>query len=200
MHPAPETRHSLILRLPQAADRDAWMQFVAAYEPLVYSFARRQGLQDADARELVQNVFIAVARAVHRWKPDPDRAKFRTWLARIAKHQLINLVARRPVDMATGRDSHLWLLDQQPASDPTYSSLEIEFQRERFRVAADRVQQKVQTNTWKAFWQTAVQQQPIANVAASLGMSEGAVYIARCRVLALLQREVARYREDDHAM
>jgi len=65
----PETRESLILRLPSAADAQAWREFVDLYEPLIIRFSKRRGLQDADAREIAQNVLISVAKAVDRWEP-----------------------------------------------------------------------------------------------------------------------------------
>jgi DNA-directed RNA polymerase specialized sigma24 family protein len=63
----PETRNSLIMRLPNQGDQDAWGQFVAIYDPLIYRLARLKGFQDADAKELVQEVLLAVSKAVHRW-------------------------------------------------------------------------------------------------------------------------------------
>ena len=69
----PDTRASLILRLPDARDVEAWDEFVAIYEPLVYRLARKQGLQHADAQELVQEVLLAVSRSVDRWVPDQER-------------------------------------------------------------------------------------------------------------------------------
>jgi RNA polymerase sigma-70 factor (ECF subfamily) len=66
MDEPPGTRHSLILRLRDPADADAWHEFVTLYEPLVYRLARRKGLQDADARDVCQEVFRAVARAAER--------------------------------------------------------------------------------------------------------------------------------------
>ena len=115
----PETRASLILRLPRTEDAEAWREFVAIYEPFVYRFARRSGFQEADARELVQNVLLAVVKAVGRWQADPERARFRTWLFTIARNQFLDLIAkkRRRQPVRSGSSSLIDLLEQQPAPD-----------------------------------------------------------------------------------
>ena len=199
MPQVPETRASLILRLPCSADAQAWYQFVSIYEPFVYRFARRGGLQDADARELVQNVLLSVARAVGRWRPDGDRAKFRTWLFRIARNQLIDILAkRRQQANVRGGTTMLGVLNQQPALDD-YSSDDIRLsqRKELFRWAADRVKATVKVATWQAFWRTAVLEQSPEQVAEELGLSMGAVYIARSRILAKLRDEVQMWEDDD---
>ena len=127
----PETRESLILRLPSASDADAWQEFIALYEPLVIRFARRRGLQDADAREIAQNVFISVAQAVDRWQPDRERGKFRAWLFRIARNQLINWVAKH----SRGRGSG-WAPEHdraEPIDASQQEALEMDYRREIFR-------------------------------------------------------------------
>ena len=60
----PTTRPSLLVRLRDSRDEQAWGEFVEIYRPLVYRLARRRGLQDADALELVQEVMIKVASAI----------------------------------------------------------------------------------------------------------------------------------------
>ncbi len=195
----PETRASLILRLPSAADADAWREFVSIYEPFVYRFARRGGLQDADARELVQNVLLSVARAVGRWQPDTDRGRFRTWLFRIARNQLIDLSAKRCRQVAArGGTTMLGLLDQQPAAN-SWSSDDVRrsHRQELFRWAADRVKTTVRDATWQAFWITAVEERSVEDAAHAVGLSVGAVYIARSRVLARLRDEIKKWEDDD---
>ena len=199
MPQVPETRASLILRLPSAADADAWREFVSIYEPFVYRFARRGGLQDADARELVQNVMLAVARAVGRWRPDGNRGKFRTWLFRIARNQLIDVSGKlQRQSAARGSTTMLGLLEQQPDSASKHDDeLRMSHRRELFRWAADRVMSRVTPTTWQAFWLTSVEEQPAEDVAHTLGLSVGAVYIARSRVLSRLRSEVREWEGDD---
>src|SRR5207237_644077 len=178
------------LRAP--ADTAAWGEFVVIYEPLIYRLARRKGLQDADARDLCQEVFRRVAQAIDRWDLDPARGSFRGWLSRIARNLLVNFLARRPYRLrGSGSTSVQDLLEAQPAEDPSATALfEAEYRRRLFRWAADEVRGEFATTTWQAFWQTAVEGRSPSDVAAELGLSVGAVYIARSRVLARLRRRI----------
>ncbi len=76
MNEMPNTRPSLLARIRDPQDEQAWAEFVEIYEPLVYRLARRKGFQDADAVELTQDVFVAVAAAIGRWDADPARGCF----------------------------------------------------------------------------------------------------------------------------
>lgn len=197
MPQVPETQASLILRLPCAADAEAWNQFVSLYEPFVYRFARRGGLQDADARELVQNVLMSVARAVGRWQPEETRGKFRTWLFRIARNQLLDTLAKRKV-VGQGGTTMLRALDHLPAGDGGHNhEIRLAARRELFLWAAERIKGSVKEATWQAFWQTAVLEKSPEAVAEELGLSVGAVYIARSRVVTRLREEIQKWEDDD---
>jgi RNA polymerase sigma-70 factor (ECF subfamily) len=181
----PPTRASLLLRLRNLQDEEAWRQFVDLYAPLVYGYARKQGLQDADAADLSQEVLRAVAGAMGRLEYDPNRGAFRNWLFTIARHKLANWRAalgnrtRGSGDTATQQ-----LLEQCPVPEAEWES---DWQHRLFAWACEETRRNVTDVTWQAFWQTAIDHQTGKQVAANLGLSVGAVYLARKRVLARLK-------------
>src|SRR5688572_14345492 len=95
MHEPPITRPSLLVRIRDTRDKDAWRQFVEVYAPLIYRFARKCRLQDADASDVTQEVLRAVARASKGLDYDPQRGTFRAWLLTVVRSKLCNFLARR---------------------------------------------------------------------------------------------------------
>lgn len=194
---SPKTRDSLILRLPTASDAAAWQEFAEIYEPLVFRFAKRRGLQDADARDLVQNVFIAVARAVSLWRPDPARGKFRAWLFRIARNQLINMTSKKQMGRGSGKTSTWLSLQRIEECRSAPDGWELDYRRELFRSAAISVRNQVQESTWQAFWLTSVEGVSVQQTSRTLELSVSAVYIARCRVLHRLRELIQQWEIND---
>jgi RNA polymerase sigma factor (sigma-70 family) len=194
----PNTRRSLVLRLQNLDDQAAWAEFVGLYEPLLYRLARARGLQDADARDLCQDVFRAVASAIERWDPDPAKGRFRGWLFRIARNHVVDFLAgqgRHP--RGSGRTSVHDMLQARPADDAgAEAEFAIEFRRRAFHWVAGQVKNEFTDTTWRAFWMTGVENRPVGDVARELGMSPGAVYVARSRVLARLRGRVEQLTED----
>jgi RNA polymerase sigma factor (sigma-70 family) len=189
MTDSPATRQSLLIRLRDPRDGQAWTEFVAIYTPLIDRLARVNGLQSADAADLAQEVFRAVSRAIDRYDPDPALGSFRGWLFRIARNLMINLLAARRVrPQATGDSDVQEFLERVPAPDGAETAFfDMEYRRGLFVWAADQVRDEFRQSTWQAFWLTAVEGQPASAAAAASGISIGAVYIARSRVMARLK-------------
>jgi len=198
MHSTPETRPSLLLRLRNPQDERAWCEFVEIYEPLIERLARRKGLQHADARELVQEVLVAVSGAIDRFDTDPAAGSFRGWLFRISRNLMINLLKREGrYATGTGNSDFQRFLEEQPdpACDQT-AEFDLEYRRQLFQWAAERVRDSFQESTWLAFWRTCVEQRPIEDVGRELMMSRAAVYVARSRVMARLRDAVEEASEE----
>jgi RNA polymerase sigma-70 factor (ECF subfamily) len=192
----PETRASLLVRIRDARDGQAWTRFVDLYAPLVYGFARRHGLQDADAADLTQEVLRAVAGAARRLEYDPQRGSFRGWLFTIVRNKLRNFLAgRKAHDQAAGGSDARVRLEEQPDRDDEHQ-WDHEYEQRLFAWAAEQVRGDFQPATWQAFWQTAVEARSPKDVARELGISVGAVYIARSRVLARLRQEIQQIQGD----
>ncbi len=201
MSSPPETRPSLIRRLGDTEDANAWEEFFAIYGPLVYRFARRKGFQHADAENIVQDVMVAVGKAVDSWEPNPRRGRFRTWLFRIARNLMINFLVRPKYQLKGSGDTRVmkWIEEQPDCSLEETEAFEHEYRKEVFRWAASRVKQSVSQNHWNAFWLSSVEGLPIAELATKLGISVGAIYIARSRIIVKIKEQVARFDEGTHS-
>lgn len=193
MTPTPTTRASLLLRLRDSDDHAAWVEFVALYEPVIYRMLRRHGLQDADAREVMQELFVAVSGSIDRWDPARERGSFRGWLRRVSRNLVINWLKKRERHaIARGGSELLAMLEGLPAvSEQATFEFDQELRRAEFHRAAEQIRSEVQPATWQAFWETGVVGTETAAAAKKLGMSVGAVRVAKCRVLVRLRAAVA---------
>src|SRR4051794_21112467 len=157
MTSSPHTRPSLLVRLKDAADHEAWRQLVELYAPLVYRFVRRRGLQDADAADLTQEVLRAVAGAAGEFEYDPERGTFRGWLFTVARNKLHTFLKRRQRQWQHTEEVSEERLLQQPAPADEATLWEQEYQQRLFDWAAEQVRGAFADSTWQAFWQTAVE-------------------------------------------
>jgi RNA polymerase sigma-70 factor (ECF subfamily) len=192
MSDSPLTQPSLLVRLRDRGDDLAWSEFVELYTPLIQRLARRKGLQEADAADLVQEVFGAVARWIDRYDPDPSKGSFRGWLSRIARNLILDaLAARRRHPQGVGDTSVRRLLNAQPAPSPEDTALfEAEYRRRAFAWAAERVRGEVSEMAWRVFWMAGVEGNNAKAVALALGTTVGTVYHYKSQVMARLRRKV----------
>jgi RNA polymerase sigma factor (sigma-70 family) len=194
MSEAPATRVSLLVRLRDPQDERAWGEFVEIYGPLLRQLARNRGFQEADAADLAQDVFRAVAGAIQRYDPDPAAGSFRGWLCTITRNLMVNLLAaQRRHPRGTGDTDMRQFLETRPAPDAEDSALfDAEYRRRVLDWAAGRIRGEYSEAVWQAFWRAGVEGQPALEVAGSLGLTVGTVYQYKSRVVARLRREIER--------
>ncbi len=192
MNANPKTRLSLIEKIKDPQDAEAWNEFTAIYYPLVFEICRRKGLQHADATDITQEVLSRVADAIDHYRHDRPNATFRGWLYCITRNLTVDFFKRRakdPLALAAVPED-LALLKHPSASE--CQPFELEFKRRLFAVVARSVQGQVALKTWTVFWMTEVEGQDVESTAQQLQLTKGAVYVARSRVIAKLRAEVQR--------
>jgi RNA polymerase sigma-70 factor (ECF subfamily) len=190
MESTPTTRPSLLVRLREPRDERAWCEFAAVYAPLIYRVGLRKGLQDADASDLTQDVFRAVARAFERGAYDPAKGSFRGWLFRVARNLAVNHLLRQARQPCGSGDTDAQeILQEQPARDePEF--FDAEYRRQLLYWAAEQVRGEFSELTWQAFWQAGVEGRPAREVALALATTVGTVYHCKSRVMARLRRKI----------
>jgi RNA polymerase sigma-70 factor (ECF subfamily) len=171
------------------------------YGPVVYGFARKRGLQDADAADLMQDVMRAVASAIRQLDYDRSRGSFAGWLFTITRNKIFSFLSarrNRPLTASDSAASHL--LNIQSDDGDSADTWELEYQRSLASLAMERIKNEFQESTWQAFHLTAVDGRAASEVAAELALSPGAVYVAKSRVLARLKEEVEDIRRQEESV
>jgi RNA polymerase sigma factor (sigma-70 family) len=190
MNAAPITRPSLLLRVRDVEDADAWREFVRLYTPLVFRHCARHGLQEADAADVAQEVMRVAAEKMPEFQYNAQRGKFRGWLLQTTRHRLYKFFARRQrAPQSTSETAIERFLDQEPGTDEQ-ARWEEDYRQRLFDWAVEKARPEFQPATWDAFWLTAVESVSVKEVAHKVGISIGAVYVARSRVMARLRELV----------
>ena len=187
----PATRQSLLLELARRKG-EAWTEFLEVYEATIFRRCRALGLQDADARDVTQEVLTAVYLRIPTWDHDASRGSFRGWLLRTARNISIDRItdrARREricdgSEMAQRLDSAAFKADGEG------DEFRDEFRRTAMAWALEKARSEVREFTWLAFVGTTLEGRSAAEVAGELGASLGSVYTAKCRVVARIQAHV----------
>ncbi|XZE22031.1 RNA polymerase sigma factor [Pirellulaceae bacterium SH449] len=195
----PETSETLIARVKNLGDVDSWSEFVGIYQPTILRMAKRRGLQDADALDVAQQILISVSHSISSWSPDLDAPPFRAWLVTIARNAITNALSRKPIDSAWGGSSVISQLNSLPepsSIEETRAELSRETRNQTVLWAANQIRNEYSPSVWQAFWLTAIEGQPIAEVAKVLNCSTGSIYVARYRVVARLKEKVHELTQD----
>jgi RNA polymerase sigma-70 factor (ECF subfamily) len=177
---------TLLERLRRPGEQAAWERFVQLYTPLLYHWARRLAPQEADAADLVQEVFVVLLRELPTFNYQPPR-RFRGWLWTVLVNKWRERGRRR-----AGRPAEIGgdALDQQVEPDAGPALEEEEYRQYLVGRALQLMQADFELATWKASWAYVVEGRPAAAIAAELGPSVNAVHLAKARVLRRLRQEL----------
>lgn len=197
--PASATDVSLLLRLRQEpVDQRAWSEFVQRYGRRIYQWCRQWRLQEVDAEDVTQNVLLILAEKLRRFEYDPT-GSFRAWLKTVTQHAWSRLREhQRRVGLVSGDSEGRAIFARIEARDDLVKKLEDEFDCELRDLAMLRVAQRVESHTWRAFQMLVIEQRTSTETAESLGIPVALVYVAKSRVLKMLQEEIQRL-EGDHS-
>jgi len=183
------TSVTLLQRVRQRDDQAAWERFVSLYTPLLFRWALRAGLNESDAADLVQDVLLLLMNELPTFEYDPQRGTFRGWLKTLTINKCREIQRRRRSDIATGGENNA--IDGVPANSALEAFWETEYRQHLVRKALEIMRTDFEPTTWQACIEHTVNEKTAAEVGRELGLSEGAVYVAKARVLRRLRQELA---------
>jgi RNA polymerase sigma-70 factor (ECF subfamily) len=189
------TRPSLLLRLRDPADQASWGTFVDTYAPLVYRYARRRGLQDADCADVTQDVMVEAARCLGSFEYQPERGRFRNWLGTLTRRKLARFFRKssRGGSAKGGADSDEPFAEMAEQPDAAWND---EFNAQVLNVALERIRPEFEDFTWRAFQRVWRDSLPAVEAATELKLPLMTVYSAKSRILKRLREEILLLAED----
>ncbi len=185
------TSATLLERLRDRADAEAWQRLVDLYSPLLSGWLRRHALQEADVDDLVQEVLVTVAREAPRFQHSGRPGAFRHWLRTILANRLREFWrSRRLRPAATGDSDFAGMLDQLEDHNSGISRLwEQEHDQHIVRRLLAMLEPQFAPSTWQAFRRVVLEGARPEAAAAELGLTVNAIFIAKSRVLQRLRAE-----------
>jgi RNA polymerase sigma-70 factor (ECF subfamily) len=162
----------------------AWSRFVGRFHQPLVRFARRVGLESADAEDVAQEALATFAETYRTGRYDPRKGRLSQWLFGIAYKQILRQRqrdARRTARAAPVGGTSFWaeLPDEQTAS----TAWDEEWEREMWRTCVEQVRQEVEPQTYRAFELAIRDDLPTADAARQLGVPVKTIYNAKHRVL-----------------
>jgi RNA polymerase sigma factor (sigma-70 family) len=196
------TRESLLSRIKDWEDRESWQDFFDTYWRLIYGTARKAGLSDAEAQDIVQETVLSVARKIDGFKYDPALCSFKSWMLQMTRWRILNQLKKRAAEAsrlvpaggpAPAQADETAAIERIP--DPGGNSLEAiweaEWEKNLLSAALERVKRRVEPGQFQIFDLYCLEGWPVWKVAQTLDVSVGRVYLAKHRVGRLLRKEIA---------
>ncbi|HEU0009364.1 MAG TPA: sigma-70 family RNA polymerase sigma factor [Verrucomicrobiae bacterium] len=197
------TRASLLSRLKDWEDQTSWREFFDTYGRLIYGVARKAGLSDAEAQDVLQETLLAVAKKMPGFTYDPKVDSFKGWLLTVTQWKIADQFRKRSgvreqclLTSAATRQEGTRPTAIERMTDPAGFDLQAiwdgEWQAHLLRTALDRVKRRAQPAHFEMYYLHVIKEQPARDVARTLGVSVAQVYLAKHRLGSLLKQELKR--------
>lgn len=187
------TRSTLLVRIKDHADDQAWREFHNLYAPLLYRYARGRGLPQSDAEEVRDQCLEVVTRRIATFNYVRERGGFKNWLRRIADHKVIDLLRKRREFIGNSAEMRS-LRERQPSLDDTW---EQQWRSQHLRYCVEQVRPLVSETNFQAFCMLMFGECTVKEVASRLGLNANQVYHAKSRVLQRVRQKMAELGVDD---
>jgi RNA polymerase sigma factor (sigma-70 family) len=192
------TRASLLVAAGDPTNQEARAAFAICYARLILNWCRRQGLQAADQDDVVQTILCRLFEMLPKFQYDPQKGRFRDYVRTMVHNAIMDIYRkhRKPGVRGSGDLGVLGLLHEAPTPDDAsvedlVQELAGQVERDQqLQVACERVRLRVKPHNWQAFWLTTVEGRPTTDVAQQLEMTNGAVLVAKHRVIQMIRSEV----------
>lgn len=184
-----QTRDSLLVALRRRENIEAWEEFCRTYEPLVYQFLRRR-ISEADARDVLQDVYVDFLKIVERFRYQTQQGSFRGYLFRITRNCLSRHLGRKKRMNVRGGSTMQVVMNNLPAVSNEQAEWDRLAERHLFLRAIEQVRRDFTHKVFAAWELTAVQRIPAARVAQRLQISMNSLYTSRHRVAARVRKVI----------
>ncbi|MEW6160087.1 MAG: sigma-70 family RNA polymerase sigma factor [Verrucomicrobiota bacterium] len=190
------TRPTLLAKLKDWQDQESWQRFYETYRRLIFNAACKSGLTESEAEEAVQETVLSVARTMPDFKYDPSKCSFKTWLMHLTRKRIIDIYRKRP-PVLTRKSSRQTGQSDTPTvervPDPETPVLQQvwdeEWQRNLSEAAIQKVRQQVSSRQFQVFDLYVNKGWSVREVATTLHVNVGQVYLAKHRILSLIKKE-----------
>jgi RNA polymerase sigma factor (sigma-70 family) len=189
------TRATLLQRLKNWEDQSSWQDFFETYWKFIYGVARKSGLSEDDAQDLVQETMVSVAKHMPNFKYDPETGSFKAWLQTLVRWRISDHVRKRaqtPGRVELSADQ-TWALKEIPDASQTLNQIyEEEWQKNLVEAAIAKVKVRLDPQKYQIFDFYVNKGWPTEKVATAFNISVSQVYLAKNRITEMIKAEVKR--------
>jgi RNA polymerase sigma factor (sigma-70 family) len=181
------TRVSLLIRIRDPGDKEAWSQFHDLYAPLLYRYARSRGLTRDDADDIRSSCYMTVVEKIGEFQYEKQRGGFKAWLRTLAHRRIVDMLRKR-----RRKDQGDAALETAASTEPSPDEAwETQWKNQHLKYCIERVRGKVTMQVFEAFSMLVLETKPVEEVCEHLGMNSNQVYKAKSRVIARVREELS---------